>query len=96
MPIRRRTRKTVARRRRSGKVSCGRVVTVNSAVVGEGRRMCRCGDVVSIVELVTVDAVVEQSDGENLYRKVIPLACENQHQIVVTSLFGGKVNASTK
>lgn len=34
----------------------GQVVTVNSAVVGEGLRMWRCGDVVSIVVAIKVVA----------------------------------------
>ncbi|CCF40737.1 hypothetical protein CH063_11223, partial [Colletotrichum higginsianum] len=46
----RRTRRTRRRldRRRTARVGGGRVVTVNSAVVGEGRRTWRRGAVVSI------------------------------------------------
>ena len=47
-------RRTVPKRRRSGRVGGGWVVTVNSAVVGEGRRMCRCGAALSIVAVVNV------------------------------------------
>lgn len=41
-------RKTMLKRRRFDKVGVGQVVTVNSAVVGDGRRTWRCGAVVSI------------------------------------------------
>lgn len=45
--VKRRAEKT-----RTVRVGGGRVVTVNSAVVGEGRRTWRRGVVASIVELV--------------------------------------------
>lgn len=49
MSRRRREMFTKTRSRRSGSVWAGSVETVNSVVVGEGRRTCRCGAVVSIL-----------------------------------------------
>lgn len=47
----RRVAMRTARRMRRGSVDGGRVVTVNSAVVGEGRRMQRWGAVVSMLAI---------------------------------------------
>lgn len=49
MEIRRRM--VVKRRRRRGSVSTGKVETVYSTVVGEGRRVRRCGGFVNIASL---------------------------------------------
>ena len=49
--MRRRKRNVRAISRRRGRVRSGRVETVNSTVVGEGRRMRRWGWVVSISAL---------------------------------------------
>lgn len=44
-----RRQKTMLKSSRLEKVGVGQVVTVNSAVVGDGRRIRRCGAVVSIL-----------------------------------------------
>lgn len=51
-PITRRNRKVRRIRRRRGRVRAGEVETVYSTVVGEGRRVRRCGCVVSIALLL--------------------------------------------
>lgn len=42
-PMTSRTKKVVINKRRSGRVRVGEVETVYSTVVGEGRRVRRCG-----------------------------------------------------
>ena len=54
-----RRRKVVRIRKRRGSVRCGDVETIYSMVVGEGRRVRRCGWVVNMASLVVLDIMGE-------------------------------------
>ncbi|EJT67964.1 hypothetical protein GGTG_14459 [Gaeumannomyces tritici R3-111a-1] len=70
--------KTTARAARRPSVGCGRVVTVNSAVVGDGRRTSRCGAVDSIAAVYVQQVALDRELVTMLHPPLLGRA--QQHQ----------------